>query len=53
MNSTKNILVLHGEQILLCEFKVVIITKPPQHSPGGLMSTSLYEERVQKQEAYR
>lgn len=42
---------LHGEQVFLCELQVIVITKPPQHSPGGLVSTSLYEEGVQEQEA--
>lgn len=41
----------HGEQVFLCEFQVIIITEPPQHSPRGLMTTSLYEEGVQEQKA--
>lgn len=43
----------HGEQIFLCEFQVIIITEPPQNSPRGLVTTSLYEEGVQEQEAWR
>lgn len=39
---------LHGEQVFLREFQVIIITEPPQHSPRGLMATSLYEEGVQE-----
>lgn len=42
---------LQGEQVFLCELQVIVITKPPKHSPGGLVSASLYEEGVQEQEA--
>lgn len=42
----------HGEQIFLCEFQVIIITEPPQYSPRSLVTTSLYEEGVQEQEAW-
>lgn len=40
------------EQVFLCELQVIIVTKPPQHSPRRLVSTSLYEESVQEQEAW-
>lgn len=40
---------LQGEQVFLRELQVIVVTKPPQHSPGGLVSTSLYEEGVQEQ----
>lgn len=40
-----------GEQVLLRELQVVVITKPPQHGPCGLVPTSLYEEGVQEEEA--
>lgn len=41
----------HGKQVFLCEFQVIVITEPPQHSPRGLMTTSLYKEGVQEQKA--
>lgn len=41
----------HGEQVFLCELQVIIITEPPQHSPRGLMTTSLDEEGVQEEKA--
>lgn len=40
-----------GEQVLLRELQVVVITEPPQHGPCGLVPTSLYEEGVQEEEA--
>lgn len=44
------LMVLHGKQVLLRELQVIVVTKPPQDSPGGLMSATLDEESVQEQE---
>lgn len=43
-------MVLHRKQILLRELQVVVVAKPPQDGPGGLVSAALDEERVQEQE---
>lgn len=42
---------LQGKQVFLCELQIIIIAKPPEDSPGGLVSPSLYKESVQEEEA--
>lgn len=44
------LMVLHRKQVLLRELQVIVVTKPPQDSPGGLVSATLDEESVQEQE---
>lgn len=44
-NSTV-ILHLQGEQVFLRQLQVIVITKPPENGPGGLVSTSLYKQGV-------
>lgn len=39
-----------GEQVFLVKLQVVVVPKPPQHRPGGLVTPPLDEKRVQKQE---
>lgn len=39
-----------GEQVLLVKLQVVVVPEPPQHRPGGLVTTPLDEKRVQEQE---
>lgn len=43
-------MVLHGKQVLLRELQVIVVTKPPQDSPGGLVAATLDEESVEEQE---
>lgn len=53
MEDEKSSLIVHlqGKQIFLCELQIIIIAKPPENSPGGLVSPSLYKESVQEEEA--
>lgn len=44
------LMVLHREQVLLRELQVIVVAKPPQDGPGGLVSATLDEESVQEQE---
>lgn len=44
------LIVLHRKQVLLRELQVVVVTKPPQDCPGGLVSAALDKECVQEQE---
>lgn len=41
---------LHRKQVLLRELQVIVVAKPPQDSPGGLVPPTLDEESVQEQE---
>ena len=41
-----------GKEVVLVELQVVIVAKPAQDGPGGLMPASLDEERVKEQEAW-
>lgn len=41
---------LHRKQVLLRELQVIVVTKPSQDGPGGLVSAALDEEGVQEQE---
>lgn len=40
------------EQVVLVEFQVVVVAKPPEDRPGGLMSPPLDEEDVEEQEPW-
>lgn len=40
-----------GKEVILVQLQVVVITKPPQHGPGGLMAPSLDEQGVEEEEA--
>lgn len=42
-----------GEKVVLIKLQIIVVSKPPQDSPGGFMASSLDEEHVEKQEAWK
>lgn len=41
------------KQVFLGQLQVIIITKPAEHSPCGLMPSSLDKQSVQEQETWK
>lgn len=42
-----------GKQVFLGELQVIVVAKPSEHSPRGLMPPSLDKESVQEQETWQ